>query len=111
MEIKNGFSNNKKNYFVLKIKKKLLYIKIIFLGWVIGTPLHFGGMTVRGQAVILKFNVLKSCDPKKSVFLLGHSVRNSNVHPVYVSSTGTYQCQWTSQYSIVNINELVMIVR
>jgi hypothetical protein len=38
-------------------------------------------MTVRGRAVILKLNFSKSCDHKKS-FLLGHSVRNSNVHPV-----------------------------
>jgi hypothetical protein len=38
-------------------------------------------MTGRGRAVILKFNFSKSCDHKKC-FLLGHSVRNSNVHPV-----------------------------
>jgi hypothetical protein len=36
----------------------------------------------RGQAVILKLNFSKSCDHKKG-FLLGHSFRNSNVHPVY----------------------------
>jgi hypothetical protein len=46
---------------------------------VIGTPVHFGGMTVRGRAVILKFNF------SKKGFLLGHSVRNSNIHPVYVT--------------------------
>jgi hypothetical protein len=62
--------------------KKYFYIKIIFLGCVIGTPVHFGGMIGRGQAIILKFNVFKSCVHKKSFFLLGHSVRNSNVHPV-----------------------------
>jgi hypothetical protein len=52
----------------LKIKKQLLYIKIIFSDWVIGTPVHFGGMTDRGRAVILKFNFSKSCDHKKSCF-------------------------------------------
>jgi hypothetical protein len=49
---------------------------------VIGTPITFGGMTARGQAVILKCNLSKSCNHKKGRFL-GQSVRNSNVHPVY----------------------------
>jgi hypothetical protein len=49
---------------------------------VIGTPVNFNGMTVRRRAVILKLNLSNSCDHKKSFFLLGHSVRNSNVHPV-----------------------------
>jgi hypothetical protein len=46
-------------------------------------PVHFSGMTVRGHAVILKLNLSKSCDQKKKK-LLGHNVRNSNVHPVYI---------------------------
>jgi hypothetical protein len=51
---------------------------------VIGTPVNVSEMTVRRRAVILKLNFSKSYDHKKS-FLLGHSVRNSNVHPVYFS--------------------------
>jgi hypothetical protein len=42
------------------------YIKIIFSGCVIGTPVNFGGMTGRALAVILKLNFFKSCDHKKS---------------------------------------------
>jgi hypothetical protein len=86
----------------LKIKTKLLYIKIIFSGWVI-VP-HFGGMTVRGQAVILKFNFFKSCDYKKKK-LLGHSIRNSNVHPVQSAEAlgPVYPLSWT-QVSSDSIN-------
>jgi hypothetical protein len=54
----------------LKIKKKLLYINFFFSSWVIGTPVHFSGMTVRGQAVILKLNLSKSCDQKKSFYVV-----------------------------------------
>jgi hypothetical protein len=43
-------------------------------------------MTGRGRAVILKLNFSKSYDHKKG-FLLGHSVRNSNVHPVCTTYT------------------------
>jgi hypothetical protein len=64
-----------------KIPKQLFYIKKLFSSCVIGTPVDFSGMIVRGQAVILKLNFSKSCDHKKSL-LLGHSVRNWNVHPV-----------------------------
>jgi hypothetical protein len=60
---------NKNTFFTLKKNS----------GCVIGTPVN--GMTGRGRAVILKFKFSKSSDHKKS-FLLGHSVRNSNVHPV-----------------------------
>jgi hypothetical protein len=63
-------------------KKKLFNINFVFSGCVIGTPVYFGGMTGRGRAVILKFNFSKSCDHKK-INLLGHSVRNLNVHPVH----------------------------
>jgi hypothetical protein len=69
--------------FFLKIKKQLFYIKIICSGWVIGRPVHFGGMTARGQAVILKCNFSKSCD--HNFFFLGQNIRNSYVHPVYPS--------------------------
>jgi hypothetical protein len=48
---------------------------------VIGTPDHFGGMTGRGRAIILKVIFQNRAITKKG-FLLGHSVRNSNVHPV-----------------------------
>jgi hypothetical protein len=53
----------------ITIKKILLYVKIIFSGLVIGTPVHFGGMTGRGRAIILKFNFSKSCDHKKRFFI------------------------------------------
>jgi hypothetical protein len=52
-----------------KVSKKLFYINFFFSSCVIGTP--ESGITVRGRAVILKLNVSKSCDHKKS-FLLGH---------------------------------------
>jgi hypothetical protein len=35
-------------------QKKHFYIKIIFSGWLTGTPVNFGGITGRAQAVILK---------------------------------------------------------
>jgi hypothetical protein len=36
------------------ITKNYFYIKIIFSGCVTGTPVNFGGITGRAQAVILK---------------------------------------------------------
>jgi hypothetical protein len=48
-------------------------------------------MTVRGQAVILKLNFQNRAITKK-VFLLGHSVRNSNVHPVYNKVFAGLEC-------------------
>jgi hypothetical protein len=36
--------------------KKYFYIKTIFSGCVIGTPLNSGGMAARALAVILKLN-------------------------------------------------------
>jgi hypothetical protein len=35
----------------------------------IGTPVTFDGMTVRGRAVFLKFYFSKSCNLKKSFFI------------------------------------------
>jgi hypothetical protein len=50
-------------------KSKKNYLKCFFSGWVLGTPVHFGRMTVRGHPVILKLNFSKSCDHKKSFFI------------------------------------------
>jgi hypothetical protein len=44
-------------------------------------------MTVRGQAVILKLNFQNRVITKKG-FLLGRSVRISNVHPVHCTFYG-----------------------
>jgi hypothetical protein len=70
-----------KNQSAQKIKKTLFYVKIIFSGCEAVTP---GGMTVRGRAVILKFNFSKSCDHKKSVFYwdIAFEIRML-IHPVY----------------------------
>jgi hypothetical protein len=43
-----------RNIFFFKMAKKYFYIKIIFSGCVIGTPVNVGGMTGRALAVILK---------------------------------------------------------
>jgi hypothetical protein len=61
--------------------KKYFYIKIIFSGCVIGTPVNFGGMTGRALAVILKLIFWKSCDHKK-LYLNEHS-RILTGQPVY----------------------------
>jgi hypothetical protein len=61
--------------------KIYFYIKIIVSGCVIGTPVNFGGMTVRALAVILKLNCWKSCDHKKS-FITSERVRILTGHPV-----------------------------
>jgi hypothetical protein len=51
---KKHFYEVKKIQRVQKIPKKLFYIKIYFSSCVIGTPVNFCGMTVRGRAFILK---------------------------------------------------------
>jgi hypothetical protein len=58
--------NNKVYFIYFNVQKNLFYIKIIFSGCVICTPVNSGGMTGRALAVILKLNFKKSCDHKKS---------------------------------------------
>jgi hypothetical protein len=53
---------------VPKKSKKPFYINFL-LGCVIGTPVYFGGMTGRGRAVILKYNLSKSWDYKNSFYI------------------------------------------
>jgi hypothetical protein len=55
-ESENVFINNKIYLICFNVHKKYFYIKIIFSGCVIGTPVNFGGMTGRALAVILKLN-------------------------------------------------------
>jgi hypothetical protein len=58
----------KKNIYNIKIyninlvgKKKYFYIKIIFLGCVIGTPVNFGGMTGKALKLILFHQESRTC--------------------------------------------------
>jgi hypothetical protein len=48
--------------------KKYFYIKNIFSGCVIGTPVNFGGMTGRALAVIYKIKFLKIVRSQKVIF-------------------------------------------
>jgi hypothetical protein len=59
-----------------KLKKKITLI--FFLRLCIGTPVYFSGMTGRGRAVILKYNVSKSCDHKLLLFFFYWDIGNSN---------------------------------